>query len=134
MSRKQNKIIKQLFTLDVSASGETVKDIFEVDNNADKIIGVEMSSTRDDLMIYRGSQIIKINDEEFFPEGYESKKLMNGININANHRHFRLGMIDPGNRKVELIYKDTDNPAVAPFAAYTVILYVYSTLVKEEKF
>lgn len=133
MPRKHNKIIKQLFTLSVTASGQTVKEAFEVDKNADKIFGIEMSSSRDDLMYFRGSQIVKINDEEFFPEGYESKKLSHGINVPANQRFFRLGMIDPGNRKVELIYTDTDNPLVAPFAAYTVTLYVYSTLIKEEQ-
>jgi hypothetical protein len=133
MSRKQNKVIKQLLTLDITSSGQTFKDSFEVDKNVERIIGVEMSSTRDDLMFYRGSQIIKINDEEFFPEGYQSSKLMHGINISANLRLYRLGKIDPGNRKVELIYTDTDNPSVAPFEAYTVILYVYSTVIREEQ-
>lgn len=128
MSRKQNKVLKELFSINVTTSGETVKASFEVDKNAHRITGVEISSSRDDLMYYRGSQVVKINDEEFFPEGFESKKLMCGLNIPPHMRFYRLGSVDPGNRKVELHYTDKDNPSVAPFEPYTVILYVYSTL------
>lgn len=128
MARKQNKVLKELFTIQIGSSGETVKGSFEVDKNSHRITGIEISSSRDDLLYYRGSQIVKINDEEFFPEGFESKKLMCGLNIPPHMRFYRLGSIDPGNRKVELIFTDTDNPTVAPFEPYTVILYVYSSL------
>jgi hypothetical protein len=130
MPRKQNKIIKQLFSIDVTAGDDTYKQSFELDKNVHRIIGIEMSSDRDDLMYYRGSQVIKINDEEFFPEGFETKKLMCGQNILPHLRYYRLGQIDPGNRKIELIYTDTDN-AVAGFEAYKVILYVYGSLAEE---
>lgn len=128
MSRKQNKVLKQLFSIDVLASGSTVKGSFEVDKNAARITGIEISSDRDDLVYYRGTQIIKINDEEFFPEGFESKKLMCGLNIPPHMRFYRLGSVDPGNRKIELIYTDTDNPSLAGFEPYKIILYVYCTL------
>lgn len=131
MSRKQCKVLKQLFSINVSTSGETVKGSFEVDKNAARITGIEISSDRDDLMYYRGSQVIKINDEEFFPEGFESKKLMCGLNIPPHLRFYRLGSVDPGNRKIEIIYTDTDIPSLAGFEPYKVILYVYSSLADE---
>jgi hypothetical protein len=128
MANKQNKIIKQVFALTVSTAATTVKGSFEVDKNAEKIIGVQISSDREDIAYYRGTQIIKINDEEFFPEGFESKHLMCGINVNPNQRYFRLGKINPGNRKVELIYTDSGNDAVAAFDTHKIYLYVYSVL------
>lgn len=130
MARKQNKIIKHLFSIDVTAANETVKNSFELDKNAHRIIGIEMSSNRDDLMFYRGTQVIKFNDEEFFPEGFQTKKLMCGQNIVPHLRFYRLGMIDPGNRKVDLIYTDTDSVLIG-FEPYKVILYVYCSYSEE---
>lgn len=124
MARKQNKILKHLFSIDVGSEGETYKGSFELDKSAHKIIGIEMSSNRDDVMFFRGTQAIRFNDEEFFPEGFETKKLMCGQNIVPHLRFYRLGMIDPGNRKVDLIYTDNANDA-AGFEPYKVILYVY---------
>ena len=127
---KQNKIIKQVFALDVTEAEETFKGTFEVDKNADKILGIAVSSSRDDLVYYRGTQAIKINEEEFFPEGYETKHLMCGINVPPNQRYFRLGRIDPGNRKVEIIYTDNASEA-SEFSPYRIFLYVYSQLIPE---
>jgi hypothetical protein len=131
MAIKQNKIIKERFTVNVTAAGETFKASFEVDKNADKIIGIAISSDRDDILYYRGTQAIKINDEEFFPETYESKLLMSGINVSPNERYFRLGRINPGNRKVEIIYSDSGNDDMITFMAHRVYLYVYSTRIVE---
>lgn len=131
MAIKQNKIIKERFTINVTAAAETVKQSFEVDKNADKIIGIAVSSDRDDIIYYRGTQAIKINDEEFFPENYESKHLMSGINVSPNERYFRLGRINPGNRKVEIIYTDSGVDDLIGFTAHRVYLYVYSTRVVE---
>ncbi len=125
---KQNKIIKEVFSLDITVEGEVHKGSFEVDKNADKIIGVAVSSNRDDIAYYRGSQAIKINDEEFFPENYESKYLMSGLNVPPNQRYYRLGRIEPGNRKVEMIYTDSGNADVVEFLPHKMFLYVYSTL------
>lgn len=131
MAIKQNKIIKERFTLDVTAAAQTFKRSFEVDKNADKIIGIAISSDRDDILYYRGAQAIKINDEEFFPENFESKHLMSGINVSPNERYFRLGRINPGNRKVEIIYTDSGVDDMIVFAQHRVYLYVYSLRIVE---
>jgi hypothetical protein len=131
MSIKQNKIIKERFSVDITEAGKTFKKSFEVDKNADKIIGIALSSDRDDIIYYRGTQAIRINDEEFFPEGFESKLLMSGINVPPNERYFRLGRINPGNRKVEIIYTDSGSDDMIPFTAHKVFLYVFSTRIIE---
>jgi hypothetical protein len=132
MAIRQNKIIKERFAIDVTASASTVKGSFEVDKNADKIIGVQISSDRDDIVYYRGMQGIKINDEEFFPENYESKHLMSGMNVPPNEKFYRLGRINPGNRKVEIIYTDSGKEDIAAFAAHQVYLYVFSIRIAEK--
>jgi hypothetical protein len=128
MSNTVNKTLKQIFPLVINTSGQSAKLICDIDKSADVIIGLEISSTRDDLIYYRGSQQIKINGIEFFPEGFESKKLMCGLNVVPHLRYYRLGNLAVGNRKVEIIYTDTDNPSIAPFEPYTVFLYVYSSI------
>ena len=129
---KQNKIIRERFTIDVTESAGTFKGSFEVDKNAHRIIGIAISSDRDDIIYYRGTQSIRINDEEFFPEGYESKYLMSGLSVSPNERCCRIGRIKPGNRKIDIAYTDSGNDAMIEFLAHHVYLYVYSTRIPEE--
>lgn len=55
----KNKIIRQRFSLYVDKTGETVSGAFEVDTNIKEVIGVLISSDREDIVYYRGSQIMK---------------------------------------------------------------------------
>jgi hypothetical protein len=122
----RSKIIKEAVEVIVSAANQTFKESFEVDKHAGKILGILLISDYDELLYYRGTQRIKINEMEIFPEGYESKLLMQGLNVSVNERMIKLGEdILPGNRKVEIDYTDT-NHASAPFTPYKVKLYVYS--------
>ncbi|HET6991064.1 MAG TPA: hypothetical protein VFJ43_07060 [Bacteroidia bacterium] len=131
---KQNKIFKQIFTLSINAAGETFKGSFEIDKNVKEIIGIQISSDREDILYYRGTQTIKINDEAFLHENSESKLLMCGINLAPNQRYCRLGKINPRNRKVDLIYTDSGSDLIVDFETYKVYLYVYSSLLHHPKF
>jgi hypothetical protein len=111
------------FDLPVTASGGTYSQTFELDKSITKINGLLFTSDRDDLLYYRGSQRVEINKEEIFPEEYESKLLMSGINVSPNERYYNLGGIPPGNGKIKIDYVDTDS-VVATFAAYRVTLYL----------
>lgn len=127
----RSKIIKESVEVFVKAANQNYKEQFEVDKHAGKILGISIISDFDELLYYRGSQRIKINEIEIYPEGYESKLLMQGLNVPVNERIIKLGEdILPGNRKVEIDYKDTNHSA-APFAPYKVKLYVYSEVVGE---
>ena len=66
---------------------------------------------------------IEINKQEIFPELYESKLLMSGINVSPNERYYILGGLAPGNGKVSMEYKDNNHVSTA-FAAYRVSLYL----------
>lgn len=124
----RSKIIKEWVDVQVTAANQSFKQSFEVDKHVAVIIGISIVSSSDDALYYRGSQRISMNDMEIFPEDYESKMLMQGINVSVNDRIIKLGEeIAPGNRKVEIDYKDTDHPAVA-FQPYRVRLYVYSRI------
>jgi hypothetical protein len=124
----RSKIIKEWVDIQVTAANQSYKRSFEVDKHAKVIIGIAITATFDDQLYFRGSQRIAINDREFYPEDYESKMLMQGINVPANARIIDLGEeVHPGNRKVDFTYQDTDHPS-ATFQAYRVRLYVYSRI------
>lgn len=119
------KIIRKRFDIQVTAIGELVKKDFQLEKTIRKITGLAITSDRDDLIFYRGSQKIELNGGEIFPDGYESKLLIAGISLDPNDRYYSLleseGEI--GNGIISIAYQDTDHP-LAPFAAYRVSLYV----------
>lgn len=117
------KRIKKRFDIDITAANATVSKTFELDKNIVAVHGLLMTSNRDDLLYYRGSQKIEINREEIFPEHYESKLLMSGINVSANERYYRMEAIPAGNGKVKVDYRDI-NYGVDPFVAYRISLYL----------
>lgn len=117
------KIVKKRFDLQVEEANSTVSQTFELDKNIVSIKGVLLTSSNDELLYYRGSQKIEINKEEIFPENYESKLLMSGINVSPCKRFYNLGSFPPGNGSVKIDYKDTDD-ARTSFQPYRVSLYL----------
>jgi len=117
------KRIKKRFDVAVPGSGSVVSQTFDLDKNIVLIHGLLLTSSRDDLMYYRGSQKIEINRDEIFPDGYESKLLMSGVNVSPDDRYYSLGGKEPGNFKVKIDYTDTDTPVIA-FTPYRVSLYL----------
>lgn len=115
--------IKKRFDIDITAAGVVYSKTFELDKNITLLHGLLMTCSRDDLLYYRGSQKIEINRQELFPEHYESKLLMTGINVSPNDRYYQLGGMLPGNGKVKVDYKDTVY-GTDPFAPYRVSLYL----------
>ena len=117
------KRIKKRFDLDVTEANTIHSKTFELDKNITTINGLLMTSNRDDMLYYRGSQKIEINRDEIFPEGYESKLLMTGINVSPNERYYNVGGKAPGNGKLTLAYKDTDYQGLN-FEQYRVSIYM----------
>lgn len=117
------KRIKKRYDIDVTAANVIHSKTFELDKTVQKVHGILFASDRDDLMYYRGSGKVEINSDEIFPEGYESKLLMSGLNVSPNDRFYNLGGVPPGNFKVKVEYKDTAD-ARLQFAAYRVSIYL----------
>jgi hypothetical protein len=117
-----NKIVKKRFDIDITSSNQTLSKTFDLDKDITSIKGVLITSDRDDLLYYRGSQRIEISKEEFFPENYESKLLMSGISVSPRERYYDLGNVNPGNRSIRVDYKDLQH-ALAPFTPYRVSYY-----------
>lgn len=117
------KRIKKRYDIDVASANELHTKTFELDKTVEKIHGVLFSSDRDDLMYYRGSGKIEINSEEIFPEGYETKLLMSGLNVSPNERYYNLGGVPPGNFKVKVEYRDTPDTRLL-FTPYRVSIYL----------
>jgi hypothetical protein len=115
--------VKKRFDLAVTEAGKTFSKTFELDKNIVYIKGILMSSDKDDLMYYRGSQKVEVNKEEVFPENYESKLLQSGINVSPNQRYYDLANMPAGVGIVKLEYKDTSDSRAA-FEPYRVSLYL----------
>jgi hypothetical protein len=75
------KRIKKRYDIDILAANDLFSKTFELDKNVEKVHGMLFTSDRDDLMYYRGSGKVELNSDEIFPEGYETKLLMSGLNV-----------------------------------------------------
>jgi hypothetical protein len=118
-----SKRIKKRFDLNITAAVGPVSQTFDLEKTVIGIYGVLFTSDREDLLYYRGSQRLEINREEIFPEDYESKLLMSGINVSPNDRYYNLNGFPPGNGKVKVDYKDNLS-SQAEFVPYRVSIYL----------
>lgn len=117
------KRVKKRFDIEVITANELHSKTFELDKDVEKVHGLLFASDRDDLMYYRGSAKVEMNSEEIFPEGYESKLLMSGLNVSPNDRYYNLGGMAPGNFKVKVDYRDSNDARLA-FSTYRVSVYM----------
>jgi hypothetical protein len=115
--------LKKRFDLLVTEANKMVSKTFELDKNVVYIKGILLTSDKDDLLYYRGSQKIEIDKQEVFPENYESKLLQSGINVAPNQRYYDLGNMAAGAGSIKLEYKDT-NDSRAVFTPYRISLYM----------
>lgn len=117
------KRIKKRYDVDVQGANAIHSKTFELDKNVTAVHGMLFASDRDDLMYYRGSGKVEINSDEIFPEGYETKLLMSGLNVSPNERYYNLGGVPPGNFKIKVEYKDTADSRLS-FTPYRVSIYL----------
>lgn len=131
MSFKQ-QIIKERFDILVTAENQTYKAEFELDKSAKFLLGISVTSNREDLLFHRGSHRMQLSDKELFPEGFESKLLMAGLNVAPDQRMVTLGELPTGNATLDVSFKDTASP-IALFEQYRVTIYTYSVTSLENK-
>lgn len=117
------KPVKKRFDIEIVNNGDRVNKTFELDKNIKSVRGVLVTSNKDDLLFFRGQQKIEINKSEFFPDNYESKLLMSGINVPPKQRYYDIGNVVPGNHLVKISYEDIDDGRTV-FEAYRVSLYL----------
>jgi hypothetical protein len=115
--------IRKRFDLQVTVENGLVSQTFELEKSIVAIKGLLMASNMDDMLYFRGSQRIEINREEIFPDGYESKLLMSGINCPPNKRHYDLNNMPPGNGLIKVDFEDMDDGRTT-FTPYRVSLYL----------
>ena len=116
-------IIEKRFDIQVAQRGQTVTGKFELDKMAKVIKGIKVTSDREDLLFYRGTQKIEINGKERFEENYESKNLQSSLNVDVNNRYKDMRDAETGNGLIVMTYFDNQHPLYA-FSPYRVSLYV----------
>jgi hypothetical protein len=115
--------VKKRFDIQITEEDKVFSKNFELDKSIVCIRGLLFTSDRDDLLYFRGSQRVEINKREFFPEDYESKLLLSGVNVRPNARYYSLGRVNPGNGIVRVEYKDNIDGRI-DFDPYRVSLYL----------
>ena len=117
------QIIKKRYDLLVPQSGAIVREQFELDKNVSKVNAILLTSDKEEQLYNRGTQKIEINGQELFPEKYESKLLMSGINVSPNDRYYKLENIAIGNRIMKVEFTDAQDSR-SSFSAYRVSVYL----------
>ena len=117
------QIIKKRYDLLVSQSGAIVREQFELDKNVSKVNAILLTSDKEEQLYNRGSQKIEINGQEIFPEKYESKLLMSGINVSPNDRYYKIENTSVGNRIMKVEFTDAQDSR-SSFSAYRVSVYL----------
>lgn len=116
-------IVKKRFDVAITAADKTYSQSFELDKTITFIKGILLTADKEDALYYRGSQKIEVNKQEVFPEGYESKLLMSGINISPNQRYYVLDNLAVGNGIVKIEYRDQNDSRLS-FEPYRVSIYL----------
>ena len=124
MSFKHN-IIKERLDVSITAANVVTKAEFQLDRNATYLYGIATTCDNEQSLFYRGSQKVQVNDRELFPEDFESKLLMSSLSVPPNSRMVKTGLVEIGNGRVEVWYKDSDHVR-SPFAPYRVTFYFFS--------
>lgn len=115
--------IKKRFDISITEPDTTFSKTFELDKTIAFVKGILFTSDKDDLLYYRGSQKVEINKQEVFPENYESKLLMTGINVSPNGRYYDVGDLPVGNGSVKVEYKDISDGRTG-FEPYRISIYL----------
>jgi hypothetical protein len=117
------KPIKKRFDFTIAQAGERVQPSFELESTITQVDGILLTSDKDDLLYYRGTQGIEINSSEIVPEGYESRLLMSGLNVKPSDRYYPITVTNVGNGLVEVDFTDVEDER-APFESYRVSIYL----------
>lgn len=126
-----HQLIKERFDIVVPTEFAKVRGEFEIDKSARFLIGFVVSSDREELIYLRGSQRIALNGLELFPEGFESKLLMSGLNVSPDERILTIGQLAIGSGKLVVDYKDSANNLTL-FEPYRVTIYAFSSIAQPD--
>jgi hypothetical protein len=124
----ERKTVQRRYSFTVDNPAQTYPKKFDLDKNVKLVKKLLLSSSKPNLLFYRGSQKIEISGEELYPEDFESRLLMSGISVAPDEKFADLGdAVLAGNGEVKVTYKDVEN-SLAPFEAYEVSLYLICEL------
>jgi len=120
---KDTKTVIKRFDFKILNESDRITKTFDLDKNIVHVIGMLVTSNKDQMLYFRGDMKLELNKDEIFPEGYESKLLMSGINVGVNHRYYDVNK-PAGQGKIDILYQDNADPSISIFQPYAVRLYV----------
>lgn len=116
---------RKRYDIQVTAANQSYTLNIELDKSIKSLKGFLFTSDKDDLLYYRGSQRIEINNKEHFPDNYETKLFMSGIVVPPGQRYYPLENMNPGSGLIKIKYQDSDDGRTV-FVPYRVSFYLDS--------
>lgn len=124
-------LLRKRFDLQVTTAQSTVREEFELDKHARRVVGLLVTADKDEMIFHRGTIGVILSGEEVIPEGHHTKLLMSGLGVSPDDRFLTLDLL-PGNGSLKVAYTDNSHPVQA-FTAHTVHLYLLVEIEDLEK-
>lgn len=100
------------YSIDISTALSDKKLDIVLENDITKIVGVKINSQLDVQAYNRGTIGIKIDKKEVFPDDFEAKNIMAGLDCPPQKRFWELEK-EVKQNQIELFYKDNSHPSIA---------------------
>jgi hypothetical protein len=123
-------LLRKRYDLHVTTALSTVREEFELDKHSRKVLGILVTSDRDEMTFHRGTVGVTLSGEELIPSGHHAKLLMSGLGVAPDDRFLSLDVL-PGNGVLKVEYTDNAHPFQA-FAPHIVHVYVLSEIDQPE--
>ena len=115
-------LLRKRYDLDITTALSTVRDEFELEKHALKVLGILVTADRDEMIFHRGTIGVILSGEEVIPDGHHTKLLMSGLGVAPDERFLSLDLL-PGNGVLKVAYTDNAH-GVQSFAAHSVHIYL----------
>jgi hypothetical protein len=115
-------LLRKRFDLDITTPLLTVREEFELDKHSKRVVGILVTSDRDEMIFHRGTIGVILSGEEVIPDGHHTKLLLSGLGVAPDERFLSLDLL-PGNGVLKVAYTDNIHLAQA-FVAHSVHVYL----------
>lgn len=115
-------LLRKRYDLDITTALSTVRDEFELEKHATKVLGILVTADRDEMIFHRGTIGVILSGEEVIPDGHHTKLLMSGLGVAPDERFLALDLL-PGNGVLKIAYTDNAH-IVQTFSAHSVHIYL----------
>jgi hypothetical protein len=122
MTEEQRANYKEVTrTFDFAAEhNKAVNQSFVIDKNAKFISGLQLLGSNKSAIVFRGNFGLSVDGDTLIQNNTPAELYVNSVAVAGKDRYADLGDVMPSNGKIDVVYTDADNAAVAWGSGYTV--------------